>query len=263
MSSRRVSRIGAITAAAVLAMVAPGRGGHDEGPSVPPGDEIEILDPHVDSRGLPRALLIPDDPKVPSRVEVPPTVIHHRYYYTGDRDFQGPMLPGGPSIVVVNHPKTGEQMMIRVQLMPGAPRIYYRDDKIEYVYKNATITLDFDDEDEPEVKVEEGRGLRRRIAAAAGGAGGRCRSWVERTGLPKAVGYVTHETVDTLDSSADRINDVTRTMTAPFKQVWESTPLGSLFTSSDEERATRARDAAVQRVSNVTEPLSETIPTVR
>src|SRR5262245_125102 len=81
---------------------------------VPPDLEIEVLDPNVDPRGNPtvvtRPAAIPTGMGASGRVivDIPPTVLVHRYYYTGDRSFQYKMLPGGPCIVVASHPKTGE-----------------------------------------------------------------------------------------------------------------------------------------------------------
>ena len=67
-------------------------------------------------------------------VDIPPVILVHRYYFTGERSFQAQLLPGGPSIVVVNHPKTGERTYIDVQMPPGAPRVTYTDHSIEYDY---------------------------------------------------------------------------------------------------------------------------------
>src|SRR5437870_1587189 len=74
---------------------------------VPPALEIEILDPNVDPRGNPAVLTRPatvltcTGPEGRVVVDIPPTVLVHRYYYTGDRSFQARLLPGGPCIVVV------------------------------------------------------------------------------------------------------------------------------------------------------------------
>src|SRR5581483_5006406 len=110
--------------------------------TVPPGMEIEVLDPSVDPTGNPT---VTPYPTMPGRlaVDIPPTVLVHRYYYTGDRTFQAQMLPGGPMIVVVNHPKTGERLYIPVQMMPGAPRVTYTSHSIAYDFGNQTTTIKF------------------------------------------------------------------------------------------------------------------------
>lgn len=109
---------------------------------VPPSRELEILDPGVDPLGQPTVVTRPA-PGGPTQVTIPPTVIVHKYYYTGDRKFQGPMLPGGPTIIVVKHPKTGEQCHLEINMLPGAPKIVYTDHAIDYDYGKQHITLRF------------------------------------------------------------------------------------------------------------------------
>lgn len=106
-------------------------------PFVPPVDELEILDPQVDSTGKPRA--IPED----GHIEIPPTLIVHRYYFTGDRQFQGPMFVGGPCVVVVHHPCTGELLYLPVQMLPGAPRICYTRNAITYDFGREEVKICF------------------------------------------------------------------------------------------------------------------------
>ena len=86
---------------------------------VPPVLEIEVIDPGVDARGNPAVQL--HNVGSGTVVDIPPTILVHKYYYTGDRSFQGPSLPGGPSIVVAAHPRTGDRTYVPVQLLPGAP----------------------------------------------------------------------------------------------------------------------------------------------
>src|SRR6218665_2425572 len=79
-----------------------------------------MLDPLIDSEGKPRRIMVPDEHGT-AHLEVPPTVIMHKHYDTGSRDFQGPMLPGGPVQVVVRHPATGEQTYVELQLPREPP----------------------------------------------------------------------------------------------------------------------------------------------
>lgn len=110
--------------------------------SVPPARELEILDPGVDPLGLPTVLAGPGENGL-KQITIPPTVIVHKYYYSGDRSFRGPNLPGGPTILVVTHPKTGEQCRLEVNLLPGSPRIHYSAKTIQYDYGKQQITLRF------------------------------------------------------------------------------------------------------------------------
>ena len=88
-------------------------------PNVPPIDELEILDPRVDAEGKPRAQVLRGADGL-AQLEIPPTIIVHRYYYTGDRDFQGPMLLGGPTLLAVIDPASGEKVSVETLLPPGA-----------------------------------------------------------------------------------------------------------------------------------------------
>jgi hypothetical protein len=125
---------------------------------VPPELEIEVIDPGADPLGNPAVELVPD-PNHPGqqRVEIPPTVMVHRYYYSGDRTFQGPMLPGGPSVLVMNHPKTGERCYVSAQMLPGAPKVTYRSRSIEYNYGESGITVVFGLFGPPTLKYRSGR----------------------------------------------------------------------------------------------------------
>ncbi|MFN0054899.1 MAG: hypothetical protein ACKV0T_22235 [Planctomycetales bacterium] len=133
---------------------------------VPPGLEIEILDPGVDPIGNPAVL--PQASRGGERgVAIPPTVLVHRYYYTGDRNFQGPLLPGGPSVVVFNHPKTGERLYLDVQMLPGAPRVFYTSRSIEYDYGEQRIVIGFNLCGKPTVTFHNCASASHKRAAAA------------------------------------------------------------------------------------------------
>lgn len=127
-------------------------------PEEPGFNELVVLDPGVDEQGLP-AVEVTED----GQVEIPPTLHVHRYYYSGDKEYQGPILQGGPTIVVANHPKTGKKMYIDVTLPPGAPVIAYNKRSITYVYPNQRVVIDFPPliHDRAIVKLVHGRGWTR------------------------------------------------------------------------------------------------------
>lgn len=208
-------------------------------PTVPPIDELEILDPRVDPEGKARALVLMGANGL-KQIETPPTVIVHRYYYTGARDFQGPMLPGGPVILAVNSPATGEQVYVEVLLPPGAPRITYRQDRIIYEYRAQTITVNFGRPGplglgrhaKPVVSI-------RRHSPAAKDAAERAeqnrehrRDWWTRTGIPHATHHVADSGKQAVNHTADTIHTVGEFVTAPVVAVWQATPLSSLTSSS-------------------------------
>jgi len=123
---------------------------------VPPTLEIEVLDPGVDPLGNPAVIVGPGGTDPCVRIDIPPVVLVHRYYYTGDRSFQAQMLPGGPTIIVVNHPQTGERCYIPAQTLPGAPRVTYTSSCIEYDYGENGITVHFGLLGQPTIKYRSG-----------------------------------------------------------------------------------------------------------
>jgi hypothetical protein len=98
-------------------------------------NDLVIMDPGKHERGLPAVFVsyMNDHPEI----EIPPTLHVHRYYYSGDKIFQGPIIQGGPTVVVASHPKTGQRMYIDVVLPAGAPRIKYTGNTITYIYNAA------------------------------------------------------------------------------------------------------------------------------
>ncbi len=157
-------------------------------PSLSPGlNEVVILDPGQHEGHLPAVLLKElHGSKEGSfsegshggyaelerllTVEIPPQVHVHRYYYSGDKEFQGPILQGGPTIVVATHPRTGEPMYVELTLRPGAPRIVHRKKGITYVYPDQRVTIHFQhfpfDSSRAVVKYHSGQGVRRTLGEA-------------------------------------------------------------------------------------------------
>ncbi|HMP78073.1 MAG TPA: hypothetical protein PKD54_01350 [Pirellulaceae bacterium] len=132
---------------------------------VPPHLEIEVIDPGVDPVGNP-AVRLQDTGTDTTLVDIPPTVLVHRYYYSGDRSFQGPLLPGGPTIVVANHPITGERCYIELQMLPGAPRVLYSGRSIEYDYGSHSTIVRFPKRGCPTVVYRNGATFSRAVADA-------------------------------------------------------------------------------------------------
>jgi hypothetical protein len=134
---------------------------------VSPVLEIEVIDPNVDSRGNP-AVVVTQDGLGRQQVEIPPALIVHRYYYTGDRSFRGPDLPGGPSIIIAQNPRNGQQVYLPVQMLPGSPIVKYSSRSIEYDFGNHAVIVAFPQVGEPVVSYRNGRPLDERMASAVG-----------------------------------------------------------------------------------------------
>ncbi|HWB14735.1 MAG TPA: hypothetical protein VG826_36265 [Pirellulales bacterium] len=126
-------------------------------------NELVVYDPGRHERGLPAVEFTPTlDGKL--KVDIPPAVHVHRYYYSGDKEFQGPVIPGGPTIVVANHPKTGQRMYVDAVLPAGAPKIAHNTCGITYVYPHQRVIITFSKwhTDKATVEYACGEGLDRR-----------------------------------------------------------------------------------------------------
>ncbi len=149
---------------------------------VPPTDEIEILDPGQGSTHVPAVVTAVGDDGI-QRVDVPPAVLVHRYFPTGDRSFQAQFLPGGPTIVAVNHPKTLERVYIPVTMPPGAPRVTYAGKSIIYDYGPQSVKLHFGPLGKPTVTYSQGTMAGERARDFADGVGERSTELGESAGV--------------------------------------------------------------------------------
>jgi hypothetical protein len=261
--STTISRFVAVALAWSASAALSYAGHHAPHVPVPPSQEIEVLDPGVDPKGRP-AIELSEDENGVRKVEIAPSVLVHRFYYTGDRTFQGPMLPGGPSIVVANHPRTGERCYIEVQMLPGAPRVTYCGSSIEYHYPLNTITVHFPILGGPKVKYCTGRPITKQIAGAAVTAHEECKSLWQRTGIPDRTKNLCAETKTITKNLAGGVNTTTEFVLTPVRQVVQVLPFGTALTSATEERAAALeRDRKVQQAAERNRALDGSLRTLR
>ncbi len=125
---------------------------------VPPSQEIEILDPAQGATHVPAVVLAGGEGGT-QQVDVPPAVLVHRYFPSGDRTFQAQFLPGGPTIVSVNHPKSLERAYVMTTMPPGAPRVTYTAKTITYDFGPQSVTVSFCALGRPTVTYSQGTKL--------------------------------------------------------------------------------------------------------
>ena len=230
---------------------------------VPPTQEIEILDPNVDPTGKPTAVgaglvvpvtpghhgvlghCAPGTPGAPvQQIEVPPAVLVHKFYYTGNRSFQGPMLPGGPTIVSVSHPQTLERVYVPVTMPPGAPRVIYTADSIRYDYGPQSVTLIFGPCGNPRVRYSQAseghEAARKKIEEHRT----ETRSWVQRTGVPQGLQRFKSEAKEACGAVADRLHDAGKIVVDMSTTVIQMIPGAQLLKSSPEDAAAREQERA-------------------
>lgn len=130
-------------------------------PRVAGFDELAVYAPGTMDRDIPGIDLV-NDPECGWQADVQPTLHVHRYYYNGDKEYQGPLLQGGPTVVSACHPRTGRRLYAQVNLPSGAPIIVYEEDSITYVYRDRRVVLSFHGKDGCEKVVmtyKHGQGL--------------------------------------------------------------------------------------------------------
>jgi len=243
-------------AIAVFALATPLMASGPASAPVPPTQEIELLDPGVDPTGKPTAVVRPD-PLNPGRqqVDIPPTIIVHKFYYSGDRTFQGPMLPGGPMIAALNHPKTGERTYVDLVLPPGAPKITYTSHGIRYDYGPQSVTLSFGLLcGKPVVHysnaTKPGEFTRQVAMKAATGT----KNLVQRTGLPQGLQRFGAGAKNAVGTAADHIHEAGRMALTPVVNGLRMLPGAQLLTSTPEDQAEKARDAALRQTERLPNP---------
>ncbi|EAQ77148.1 hypothetical protein [Blastopirellula marina] len=125
--------------------------------------DLVVVEPGMHRDGLP-AVSIRDSGES-FTAEIPPTLHIHRYFYSGDREFQGPIIQGGPTVIIASHPKTGQRVYTEVTLAAGSPVIAHNKHGIEYIYDHSRIEINYGcDEQSVRVKYHSGQGVRRNLA---------------------------------------------------------------------------------------------------
>jgi hypothetical protein len=197
------------------------------------------------------------------QVEIPQTVLVHKYYYSGDRSFQAQLLPGGPSIIVANHPRTGDRCYIDVQLPPGAPRVIYTGHSIEYDYDKQGVTVCFKRFGDPKVTYRNSVPVGRMVSAVSHAVSSGTIHLVQSTGVPEGVGTVAHAAESLVINTSGYAYSAGKQLSAPVVGLAKSTPIGSLFKRDPAKEADCARQHAVKRAQHQDQLLNETIQTVR
>lgn len=199
--------------------------------NVPPTLEIEVLDPNADPLSRPAVELKQGENGL--QVDIPPVVLVHRYYFTGERSFQAQLLPGGPTIVVANHPRTGIRTYIDVQMPPGAPRVTYTDRAIEYDFGDTAVSVCFGIVGDPTVTYRSGPSIQNRVNklfhvdAIKESAQSTQEHLKQSTARTKTMTY----------GAVATVSEATGRVLLPVRNLAESLPLGkALFDPTSGER---------------------------
>ncbi len=236
--------LGVVAACAVL-LVAP-----QEAPAAKPTvaglNELVILDPGTHERGLPAVRLAQSPHGLV--VEIPPKVHVHRYYYNGDKEFQGPIVQGGPTVVVANHPTTGRMMYVNASLPGGAPKIVHSRAGITYVYPDRRVVISFS-RCSPETAVvahKNGQGWGQRIQGWRESVDGSVQEHLQRSPLAQSVKETTLGGGELLSGAGTAAEETTANFLDRLRGAAGSFPGVSALRGYAEQRPVRAEQRALE-----------------
>jgi hypothetical protein len=229
--------------------------------------DLVVYDPGVHERGLPAPQFVPSGDGGLT-VDIPPAVHVHRYYYSGDKEIQGPIVSGGPTVVVANHPKTGERMYIDVVLPAGAPRIAYNKHGITYVYPNKRVAVTFQsfpfDSSTAGVKIQHGKGWGRKIHDAHQHVTQHVKEGLANSPIAQSCKETAGEASDFLHGIKVTLGDLTTKGSDGLKTLSNMVP-GVTYLKSQAEQEPQKDYSNMIRGAGITKARTETpfVPTNR
>lgn len=236
-------------------------------PTVAGLHDLAVFDPGAHERGLPAVKFrdVPGDPKSGTggglEVDIPPAVHVHRYYYSGDKEFQGPIITGGPTVVVANHPKTGKRMYIDVVLPAGAPRIAHNKHGITYVYKTQRVEVKFQKlpfcDETAAVKIHAGRGWKRDMQEKHAQASSHVHECLANSQMVHSIKELSGETCDFLKGAKVSVGSLATRGGDGLKTLTNMIPGVTYVKSMAEQEAHKVyaseiRSAGLSRARNET-----------
>jgi len=227
-------------------------------------DELVVYDAGTHERGIPGVLL--SDSEEGQTVEFSPAIHVHRYYYNGNKEYQGPIISGGPTIVVARHPNTSETMYIEVDLPGGAPLIAYDKHSITYVYPHNRVKLLFTrtglfcGDERVKIVNKPGHGVLRRADEAFTTVWESSTEHHQKSRLSgsireawQATGTVAKGTYGAVETAASEVVDRTTALIKQFPGIQQLNSLGedsdaTGYTESVRQAAEREKDNATKFV---------------
>lgn len=233
-------------------------------PQVAGLNDLVVYDPGKHERGLP-AIEFDATLEGKLKVEMPPTVHVHRYYYSGDKEFQGPILQGGATIIVANHPKTGCRMYVDVMLPPGAPKIVHNKHGITYQYPHQRVIITFSKlhRDQAVVEYAAGQGLPRRWHNFAVAAHAKTYQKLKASPLAQAAHDATHDVGQMAIGAKDAIGEAAANGLNKARQAAHFVPGVTPLKSYAQQRAQRIEAAAVARETALREQATTDLSATR
>jgi hypothetical protein len=223
-------------------------------------NELLVIEPAGQERGLPSVVI------ENGQVEIPPTLHVHPYYYSGDKEYQAQILNGGPTIIVANHPRSGEKLYIDAVLPQGAPTIAYTSHAITYIYSDRRVCIEFHllHHDRAVVKYVSGRGVIREAHEELEEVAETIEEHKKKSRLVSELGELKSEATDIAKGSVGVITGVSAVAVERIRAATRILPgaaaLRSLGKQAEERGALEeTRQLGLRRAKEE----SPTIPTIR
>ncbi len=211
-----------------------------------------------------------EDGEAYQRITIPPTVHVHRYYYSGNKEFQGPIITGGPTVVVANHPDTGEQMLVDVTLPTGAPLIAHDKNAITYIYSSPPqrVSIKFRkfpfDPNKAVVEYHSGRGVKRRIREHVADHVERKREHRQQSPAIEAVKTCASTTHKALKDTGNQARNLIKQVGGAAKSIVSVVPgVTPLLNPSDDGATRKYRNKVRAAASRDARTATPFVPTIR
>ena len=235
-------------------------------PRVAGFDELVVYPPGTMDRDVPGIELVMD-PECGWQADIKPTLHVHRYYYNGDKEYQGPLLQGGPTIVSVCHPRTGRRLYAQVNLPSGAPIVVYEEDSVTYVYREQRVILSFHGKDGCEKVVmtyKKGQGLCRTKQEHERALIQHHKEFSDRFPLKRSVHDAAKAVGSTVKGAAGTATTAASAAVTRAKDGFSSLPGIQQLQSLSKEAPSRANVEAIKQAAQKTQTEStEFIKTIR
>jgi hypothetical protein len=217
-------------------------------------NELVVFEAGTHERGFAEVELVGTE--FGTQVDVSRALHVHRTYYTGDKEFQFSLIQGGPTTVVVNHPRTGEKLYVEVDLPAGIPIIAYNQHSITYVFPDRRICIQFPRFGKSacvSVVNLKGHGLMRSHIERSQAAHARHRAALANNPLAGAVRDTGASAKNLVVGGLGIANQTGATVVTSVRTTVENLPLISQARQAGENAAERGNQVAIDRITRTAE----------
>ena len=130
--------------------------------------------------------------------------------------------------MVASHPKTGERAYVEVQMPPGAPRVTYRYDFIEYDFGHKAIIVRYGHHGKASVTFREGRTVAERVREARDEARENRRDAIAGSGVADGRRKLHEVARNVAANTGSGVKKLGKAALSPVTRLVNATPLANL-----------------------------------